>query len=68
MDIQITERRQAGAQAGKPSARTASIRESLRVQRQSGTVSAIEYLKSAGVGGAVIQRVLSGAATRSDDR
>lgn len=44
-----------------------AIRESLLVQRQTGTVSAIEYLKSNGVSGAVIQRVLSGHAMRSED-
>ena len=47
------------ARAAGPAAADA-IRESLAVQRQSGTVSAVEYLKSNGVGSATIRRVLSG--------
>lgn len=44
------------------------IRTSLVMQRLIGTVSAIEYLKSHAIGGAVIQRVLSNNDIRSEDR
>jgi hypothetical protein len=40
----------------------------LLVQRQSGTVSAIEYLKNNDVRANVIQRVMSGAELRQADK
>ncbi len=44
------------------------IRCGLLVQRYSGTVSAVEYLKTKGVDAHVIARVLSGAPVRLEDR
>jgi hypothetical protein len=69
MNIQGIERRhQAPPGPANLHSTAVTIRESLLVQRQTGTVSAIEYLKSNGVSAAVIERVLSGSATRFDDR
>jgi hypothetical protein len=43
------------------------VRLALTIQRDTGTVSAIEFLKSNGFGSAVIQRVLSRASIRAED-
>jgi hypothetical protein len=44
------------------------VRRGLLVQRDMGTISAIEFLKAGGVEAAIIQRVLSGNAMRAEDR
>jgi hypothetical protein len=44
------------------------VRLGLAVQQRTGTVSAIELLKSNKIDSAIIQRVLSGSALRADDR
>ena len=55
-------RAEQGRQApAAPPATTDTIRESLLVQRQTGTVSAVEYLRSNGVNSATIRCVLSGS-------
>lgn len=43
------------------------VRRGLLMQRDTGTVSAIEYLKANAVAAAVIRRVLSGQALREED-
>jgi hypothetical protein len=43
------------------------VTRSLLVQRRTGTIGAIEYLKGHDVQGAVIQRVLGGAVMRTED-
>jgi len=45
----------------------AIVRRGLLMQRDTGTVSALEYLKANAVASPVIQRVLSGQARREDD-
>lgn len=45
-----------------------TVRHGLIVQRQAGTIGAVEYLKTSGVGAAVITRVLSGQSLRDEDR
>jgi hypothetical protein len=47
---------------------TTIVQQGLLVQQSTGTVSAIEYLQRNAVHGAVIHRVLSGNALRTDDR
>ena len=44
------------------------VRRGLLVQRDMGTISAIEFLKANEVEAAIIQRVLSGNAMRAEDR
>jgi hypothetical protein len=44
------------------------VRRGLLVQRDMGTISAIEFLKANAVEAAIIQRVLSGNAVRAEDR
>jgi hypothetical protein len=44
------------------------VRRGLLVQRDLGTISAIEFLKANAVEAAIIQRVLSGNAVRATDR
>jgi hypothetical protein len=44
------------------------VRRGLLVQRDLGTISAIEFLKAQGVEAAIVQRVLSGNAMRAEDR
>lgn len=46
----------------------AVVRRGLLVQRDMGTISAIEFLKANAVEAAIIQRVLSGNAMRTEDR
>lgn len=43
------------------------VRRGLLMQRDTGTVSALEYLKANAVESTVIQRVLSGQALREED-
>jgi len=63
-----TERRACAPQSELDAGCTATIvRRGLRMQRDTGTVSALEYLKANAVGAAVIRRVLSGQALREDD-
>lgn len=44
------------------------VKNGVRLQKCIGTIGAIEYLKSQGVMGAVITRVLSGGSMRESDR
>lgn len=44
------------------------VRRGLLVQRDMGTISAIEFLKAHAVDAAIIQRVLSGNVVRAEDR
>lgn len=44
------------------------VRRGLIVQRDLGTISAIEFLKANAVEAAIIQRVLAGNAVRAEDR
>lgn len=44
------------------------VRRGLLVQRDMGTISAIEFLKAHAVEAAIIQRVLAGNAMRVEDR
>ena len=44
------------------------VRRGLLVQRDMGTISAIEFLKANAVEAAIIQRVLAGNAMRVEDR
>lgn len=44
------------------------VRRGLLVQREMGTISAIEFLKANAVEAAIIQRVLSGNAVRAADQ
>lgn len=46
---------------------SAIVRRGLLMQRDTGTVSALEYLKAHAVETAVIQRVLSGQSLREED-
>lgn len=66
MSHQRTERRATGAHGPDPV--SGIVTKSLLVQRRTGTVGAIEYLKANGVHCAVIQRVLGGTAVRGEDR
>lgn len=50
-----------------PQASPRIVRTGIVLQAQAGTISAIEYLKSQGVAGAVIARVLSGGHLRAED-
>jgi hypothetical protein len=65
---QVERRRQAHPGPARLPSTSDTVRESLLVQRQTGTVSAIEYLKSNGVSADIIQRVLSGIVVRAEDR
>jgi hypothetical protein len=68
MNAQHPERRaQAGTSSGQGSTTADIVRLGMAIQESSGTVSAIEYLKANGIGGPVIQRVLSGTAVRAED-
>jgi hypothetical protein len=68
MVIQNIDRRHDGAAAGSNAQPMSEIvTTSLLVQRRTGTIGAIEYLKAHGVHGAVIQRVLSGKVMRAAD-
>lgn len=44
------------------------VQAGIVLQAQAGTISAVEYLKSHDVAGAVIARVLSGGHRRAEDR
>jgi hypothetical protein len=46
---------------------TDAVRNALVIQQRNGTVTAVEYLKSAEVSAAVIRRVLSSATIRLED-
>ena len=46
----------------------AVVNEGMRLQAKVNTVTAIEYMKNRGGPAAIIQRVLSGAAMREEDR
>lgn len=43
------------------------VRHGMSLQSDTGTISAIEYLKANGIESAVIQRVLSGSPVRAED-
>lgn len=64
---QIDRRKLSAGDPAGSDAPAATVTKGLLVQRLSGTVSAIEYLKNNGVGSPVIQRVLSGDAVRRAD-
>jgi hypothetical protein len=65
MDEVMKERRRAGAQAGNLQQKVSAA---LALQRQVGTVAAVEHLKMAGAQGTLISRVLRGEAVRAGDR
>jgi hypothetical protein len=68
MSIQHVERRVSqGTCADGTEHLSQVIREGLLMQHSTGTVSAIEFLKSNAVDSIVIQRVLSGSTLRVDD-
>ena len=68
MSIQHVERRvPQGPVAGGTEHLEQVIREGLLMQHSTGTVSAIEFLKSNAVDSIIIQRVLSGSTHRIDD-
>ena len=65
MNVNQTDRR-ADAQGREYNADV--VRRGLVVQRDLGTISAIEFLKAHAVEAAIIQRVLGGNAVRNEDR
>jgi len=69
MNAHHPERRaQAAASSDQGSTTADIVRLGLAIQESSGTVSAIEFLKMNGIQSPVIQRVLSGAAMRVEDK
>lgn len=64
MDQVKEERRRPGAQAGLMQQ---EVNVALALQRQVGTVAALEHLKMAGADGALISRVLHGEHVRAGD-
>jgi hypothetical protein len=46
----------------------AVVTEGMRLQAKVNTVTAIEYMKNRGISAAIIQRVLTGVATREEDK
>lgn len=61
---QMNERRRAGADAGNMQQ---EVSLALALQRQVGTVAAVEHLKMAGAESALISRVLCGQEVRAGD-
>ena len=69
MTVHQLERRARPLLSGDRERTTADIvRLGLAAQRTTGTVSAVELLKANKIDGAIIQRVLSGTALRTEDK
>jgi hypothetical protein len=65
MDQVMSERRRTGAQAGRMQM---EVGKALALQREVGTVAAVEHLKMVGAEGVLIARVLCGRELRAGDR
>lgn len=65
--VQDDRRSGGGANEGGRESMSDVVRKALLIQRRDGTVSAIEYMKLGRVPSAVIERIASGSAIRSDD-